>query len=72
MHIIAYQMFRYFCIRLTEINVVDVCMVTHQEVFFHRILLVTCHVFKDKNRIWARLAQYNDVVVVRELADRRK
>jgi len=54
--VIAYQMFRYPCICLTEIEAVNVRMAAHQEVFSHRILFVACHIIKDKNRIWAHLA----------------
>jgi len=69
--VVAYQMFRYHRIRLTEIEAVDVRVATHREVFSHRILLVTCHVIKDKNRIWARLARWNIVAIVgeRKVAD---
>ena len=75
--IIAYQVFRYPRVRLTEIETVAVRVATHQKVFSHRILLVACHVIKDKNRIWTRLARSNDVAVVGErkvadFVDRRK
>ena len=48
----TYQMFRYPRVRLTEIEVVNVRVAAHRKVFFDRILLVACHVIKDKNRIW--------------------
>ena len=69
--VVAYQMFRYPCERLTEIEAVNVRVTTHRKVFSHCILLVTCHVIKDKNRIWARLTRWNDVAVVgeRKVAD---
>jgi len=52
-------------------------MVAHRKVFSHRILLVACYIIKDKNRIWTRLAWWNDIAVVGErkvadLVDRRK
>jgi len=64
--IIAYQMFRYPRVRLTQIEAVNVRVVTHRKVFSHRILLVACYIIKDKNRIWARLARWNDIAVVGE------
>ena len=68
-------MFRYLCVRLTEVEAVNVRMAAHREVYSHRILLVACHVIKDKNRIWARLTRWNDVVgerIVVDFVDRRK
>jgi len=59
-------MFRYSCVRLTEIEAVNVRVVAHRKVFSHRILLVACHVIKDKNRIWAYLARWNDIAIVKE------
>ena len=49
----------------------------HRKVFFYRLLLVACYVVKNKNRIWARLARWNDIAVVGErkvadFVDRRK
>ena len=69
--VVTYQMFRYPRVRLTEIEAVDVRVATHRKVFSHRILLITCNVIKDKNRIWTRLARWNDVAVVgeRKIAD---
>ena len=49
--VVAYQMFKYPRVRLTDIEAVNVRVATHQKVFSHRILLVACHVIKDKNRI---------------------
>ena len=46
--VVTYQMFRYPRVCLTEIEAVDVRVATHRKVFSHRILLVTCHVIKDK------------------------
>jgi len=54
--VVAYQMFRYSRVHLTEIEAVNVRVAAHRKVFSHRILLVACYVIKDKNRIWARLA----------------
>jgi len=70
-------MFRYPRVRLTEIETVDVRVTAYREVFSHRILLVACHIIKDKNRIWACLARYTDIAVVEErkeadFIDRRK
>ena len=75
--VVAYQMFRYPGVRLPEIEAVNVRVATHRKVFSHRILLVACHVIKDKNRIWTRLTRWNDVAVVGErkvadFVDRRK
>jgi len=53
--VITYKIFRYPRVRLTEIEAVRVA--TYRKVFSHRILLVACHVIKDKNRIWTRLAR---------------
>jgi len=64
--IVTYKMFRYSRVRLTEIEAVDVRVAAHREIFSHRILLVACHVIKDKNRIWARLARWNNVADVGE------
>jgi len=63
--------------RLTEIEAVNVRVTTHRKVFSHRIMLVACHVIKEKNRIWTRLTQWNEVAVVGErkvadFVDRRK
>jgi len=56
-------------VRLTEIEAgdrrSDVRVVIYRKVFSHRILLVACHVIKDKNRIWTRL-RWNDVAVIEE------
>jgi len=72
-------MFKYPRVRLTEIETVSVRVAAHRKVFSHHllILLVACHVIKDKNRIWACLARCNDVAVVGErrvadFVDRRK
>jgi len=54
-------MFRYPRIRLTEIEAVR--MATHREIFFHQASYLS-HVIKDKNRIWACLARWNDIAVV--------
>jgi len=64
-------MFRYPHVRLTEIEAVNVRMAAHRKVFSHPILLVACYVIKDKNRIWAHLARWNDIAVVgeRKVAD---
>ena len=62
--VVAYQMFRYPRVRLTKIEAVNVRVATHRKIFSHRILLVACHVIKDKNRIWARLVRWNDVAIV--------
>jgi len=75
--VVTYKMFKYLRIHLTEIEVVDVRMATHQKVFSHRILLVACYIIKNKNRIWMRLARWNDATVVGEhkvadFIDRRK
>ena len=50
--------YRYSRVRLTEIEAVNVRMVTHRKVFSHRILLVAYYVIQDKNRIWARLVRW--------------
>jgi len=55
--IVAYQMFRYPRVCLTEIEAINVCVTVHRKVFSYRILLISCNVIKDKNRIWARLGQ---------------
>jgi len=49
--VVAYQMFKYPHIRLTEIEAVDVRVATHRKVLSHCILLVTCYIIKDKNKI---------------------
>ena len=46
--VVAYQIFRYPRVRLTEIEAVDVRVTTHQKVFFYRILLVVCTSSKIK------------------------
>ena len=68
--VIAYQIFRYSRIRLAEIEAINVAW-RHRKIFSHRILLVACYVIKDKNRIWARLARWNDIAVIgeRKVAD---
>ena len=49
--IITYKMLRYLCIRLTEIETVDVRVSIHRKVFSDRVLLVACYVIEDKNGI---------------------
>jgi len=39
-HVVAYHMFRYPGVRLTEIEAVDVRVATHRKVFSQRILLI--------------------------------
>ena len=56
--VVAYQMFRYPRVRLTEIEAVNVRVAAHRKVFSHRILLVAYYVIQDKNRIWARLVRW--------------
>jgi len=46
--VVAYQMFRYSCVRLTEIEAVNVRVAAHRKVFSHRILLVACTLSKIK------------------------
>jgi len=53
--IIAYEMLWYLCIRLTQIEAVDVRVTTHRKVLSDRVLFVTCHTIEDKNGIWKRL-----------------
>ena len=49
--VIAYQMFRYPRVRLTEIEAVDICVEKYS------LPHPACrYVIKDNNRIWARLA----------------
>ena len=68
--VVTYQIFRYSRVRLTEIEAVNVRVAAHREVLSHRILLIACHVIKDKNRIWARLALWCNVTVgERKVAD---
>jgi len=62
--VVAYQMFRYPHVRLTEIEAIDVRVATHRKVLFHCILLVTCHVIKNKNKIWrASLAETSSLLL---------
>ena len=56
-------MLRYFCVRLTEVEAVDVRMSSHCKVSY-RILLVACHVIKDKDGI--RKHWWNDVAIIEE------
>jgi len=51
-----------------DVKAIDVRVATHRIVFSHRILLVTCHVIKDKNRIWTLLGGIA-IVGKRKIAD---
>ncbi|KAL6254329.1 hypothetical protein P5V15_014378 [Pogonomyrmex californicus] len=66
--IVAYQMFRYPRVRLTEIEAIDVRVAAHRKVFSHSILLIARNVVEDKDRIGTCLARWNDVTVVGERA----
>jgi len=46
--VVAYQMFRYSHIRLTEIETIDIRMASHRKVFSHCILFVACTSSKIK------------------------
>ena len=59
-------MLRYLCVRLPEIEVVDVRVLSHCKILSYRVLLATCHAIKDKDEIRKRLAWWNDVVVIEE------
>ena len=48
---------------MSDRETVNVRVTTHRKIFSHRILLVACHVIKDKNKIWTRLARWNDIAV---------
>jgi len=62
-YIIAYKILRYLCVRLTQIEAVDVRVSTHRKVFSDRGLLVTCHVIEDKNGIWKRLVRWYYIII---------
>ena len=62
--IIAYKMLRYLCVRLTQIEAVDVRVSTHRKVLFDRVLFVACYVIEDKNGIWKRLVRWYYIVII--------
>jgi len=62
--VVAYKMFWYLRMRLTEIKAIDVRVSTHCKVISYIVLFIICNVIKNENRIWKCLARWNDVAVI--------
>jgi len=64
--LLRYKILRYLCICLTEIKTVDVRVSTHRKEFSDCILLIACHVVKNKYRTWKRLVWWNNIAIIGE------
>jgi len=66
--VVSYQVFRYFSVRLTEIETIDVGVPAHGEILSDHILFVVGYVIEHEYRERKRLAGRQDIAIVRKCA----